>query len=42
MTVAYMAGNVELVYPPPWPSDEAAAARHPLSGANFTYWEGGP
>jgi prepilin-type N-terminal cleavage/methylation domain-containing protein len=42
VTVAYMSGAVELLYPPPWPADEAAAVHHPLSHWNFMYAEAGP
>jgi prepilin-type N-terminal cleavage/methylation domain-containing protein len=40
VTLAYMTGNVELVYPPPW-LPEDATGRHPLSGWHFTYTDGG-
>jgi hypothetical protein len=37
INVAYMAGNVELLYPPPPPSDPSQD--HPLSGYHFGYGE---
>jgi prepilin-type N-terminal cleavage/methylation domain-containing protein len=41
VNVAFMTGNVELLYPPPWPEDESEAVRHPLSYWHFMYTDSG-